>query len=180
MAININPGSPLRHVASFTSSGTYKVPEGTTIVFASVRGSSGGGGQGAGDTNRYGGQAGRAGGAGVITSGFVQVTPGRDHTVTIGAGGGNSATGGTSTFDGGITVTGGAGGSQASVGATGSGSAITSLTTVPPSATSLSRVFGNTTQSTGGTTGGAGGGTTPWGAGAGGAGGQSGSIEIYI
>jgi hypothetical protein len=183
MAINTNPGSPLRHVTTFTSSGTFRVPDGTTIAFASVHGASGGGGSGANNTQRYGGTFGRAGGAGVIASGFVQVTPGRDHVVTIGAGGGAGSTGGTSTFDSAITVFGGTGGSQSGAGSTGSSSIVTALTTVPPSANTLTRVFGSTTQATGGAAGGAGGAgnSAPHsGSGQSGFSGTSGIIHVYL
>jgi hypothetical protein len=180
MAININPGANLRHVATYTSSGTFKVPEGTSVVFASIRGASGGGGFGQSDTNRYGGQNGRVGGNGLVAGGFVQVTPGRDHTVTIGAAGGGGGTGGTSSFDGAITVTGGTGGSQTSAGTAGQASAVTSLTTLPPNSASSARAAGFITQSTGANAGGSGGGTAPWGQGAQPGGGSGATIEIYI
>ena len=180
MAINVNPGSPIRHVATITSSGTWLAPAGTTLAFVSIHGASGGGGQGNAHVNRYGGQAGRAGGTGSISSGFVQVTPGASHVVTIGAGGGNSAAGGTTQFDGAITATGGGAGSTGSQGANGSGTAVTSLTTVPASASALARVFGNTVQNSGGSAGGSGGAVGPHSAGAPGASGAAGFVNIYI
>jgi hypothetical protein len=170
MAINVNPGTPLRHVSTFTSSGTWTAPQGTTLAFVSVQGAAGGGG-GGGNRSRYGpDSSGGAGGNGMNAAGWVQVNPGAAHVITIGANGtaGITQVGGTSggntSFDGAIFSLGGAGGGAGGYnGAGGAGSAgssviQTALTLQSPSASTLARVLNSTTTNSGGVTGGPGGG----------------------
>jgi hypothetical protein len=204
MAININPGDALRHIATFTSTGNFVVPAGIKVAFVSIHGSAGGGG-----ATRPGsptGNVGGTGGPGLVAGAFVEVSPGSTYAVTIGAGGGVGTgsgsgryanatvggTGGTSSFDSGsiFAVTGGLGGNVANagtsgnIGATGAASGLTTLTALSP-ASAMARVKGITTQATGGTTGGTGGvnnqsdgryGTSTPGASAG----QGGFAHIYI
>jgi len=151
MALNQSFGTPIRLSATFTSSGTYTPPAGTTAVFVSIHGAGGGGGAGSTDSNgRYGsGNIGGTGGVGAIAGTWVQVTPGTGCSVSIGAGGGNQAAGGTTNFDNAFSVTGGnAGGNSpggpsnsfpGSAGNSGSGSSSSSLTALPPSASALPR-----------------------------------------
>lgn len=201
MAININPGTPLRHVATITSTGSWTAPVGTTLAFVSIHGATGGGGSGNNRPQRYGQvTSGSAGGVGTISAAYVQVTPGSAHTITIGAGGagGGSAnpdvasaggsTGGTTVFDGAFSVTssGGAGGipmTRYTFGTTGSasgtGSGTTSLTTVNPGASTLIRTGTITSQTTGGSSGGGGGGAGRYTSSAGGTG-AAGFVHIYI
>ena len=201
MAININPGTPLRHVATITSTGSWTAPTGTTLAFVSIHGATGGGGSGHARPQRYGqSTTGATGGVGTISGAYVQVTPGSAHTVTIGAGGAGGAagnpdavssggsTGGTTIFDGAFNVTssGGAGStplSRYTFGATGSasgtGSGTTSLTTVNPGVSTLIRTGTITSQTTGGSSGGGGGGATRYANSAGSAG-VAGFVHIYI
>lgn len=170
MAINTSPGTPVRHVATFNSSGNWNAPQGVSLAFVSVHGATGGGGGRSGPGSRY---SGAAGGSSPIAAGWVQVNPGNPHTVTVGAGGvggtningdstGNTGgAGGTSSFDGAITITGGNGGVGAarynnnnSAGNLGASSATTSLPTVNPSATTTIRVASFTSQQTGAASGG--------------------------
>jgi hypothetical protein len=126
MAINTNPGKPIRQLATYNASGNFVTPAGTNVVFVSVRTATGGGGQ-AGSA-RYGqGQPGASGNAaanGIVSSAWVQVIPGITYAVVVGAAGAGATTaagqgapgnagavGGTSSFDGAIfTVPGSAGG----------------------------------------------------------------------
>jgi hypothetical protein len=176
--------SKLRHLQSYSASGTFYPPAGTTVVFVSVHGASGGGGSG---ISRYGQQTGGVGGTGRISGGYVQVNPQAPHGVVIGAGGtasttqsGAGGTGGTTSFDGAIIITGGTGGGGnggdgAAAGQAGTSSAVTSLTTLNPSASALTRVASFTTSGT--TTAGGGAGT---GSGVGGAAaGSAGIVHIY-
>ena len=181
MAININPGTPLRHVETFNSSGTWISPVGTNLAFVSVHGASAGG-TGAG---RYGqslsGQTSLVGGA------YVQVTGGGSHVITIGAGGAggtpvsgptfgnNGGTGGTTSFDGRLTITGSTNSGN------GSGSGSTSLTALNPGASTLVSTGTITTQTTGGIAGGSGGsGNSRYGSGNSGSSGSAGQIHVYI
>jgi len=160
-----NVPAKLRHIQTFTSSGTFYPPAGTTTVFVSIHGASGGGG---GGTARYGnsGPNGGAGGVGVISGAYVQVNPQAPHSVTIGSGGGGGnqnafgapnrayanagGTGGTTAFDGAIFNFGGSGGNagnpdngqSGNTGSSGSSNAQTSLTTLAPSNNALPRVSG--------------------------------------
>ena len=194
MAINLNPGTPLRHVSTVTSSGNVFIPVGTTLAFVSIHSATGGtGGVRTEGYQRYNGIPG-AGGAGTVSGAFVQVTPGANAVVTIGAGGSAGAaraagsTGGTTIFDGAITATGSAGGhvavqagryspggfapaGSAAPAATGT----TSLTSLSPGATTLVRTKTITSQATGGSAGGSGG--SRYGVGSAGA---SGIVHVYI
>jgi hypothetical protein len=195
MAININPGSPLRHVGTYNSSGNFIAPIGTSVAFVSIHGSTGGGSGGTGTLS------GATGGAGIVSGAFVQVVPGASHVVTIGAGGAGGApsnipvlpqagaTGGSTVFDGAITVTGSAGGnaigarySPGNTGAQGTASGYTNLTSLSPSANTLVRTGTISTQNTGGSSGGAGGNQGParYNAGSVGFSGAAGQVHIYI
>jgi hypothetical protein len=164
----------LRHLQSFVSSGSFYPPAGTTVVFVSVHGASGGGGTG---NPRYSPNTGGTGGAGKISGGYVQVNPGAPHGVTIGAGTAG-ATGGTTSFDGAITITGGSVGGYSIYGGAGAGSAgtpsaTTSLTTLNPSNNAVVRVTSFNTSNTN-VAGGAGGASS-----ATGSAGSSGQVHIY-
>lgn len=120
----------------FTSSDTFTVPEGVSRVFAQVWGAGGGGGgaytQGSGGS-AYSGASGAGGGYG---EGWIEVSPGQQISVTVGAegtggvGGGNGVTpsypapggnGGNSSFGTYVTGDGGQGGSSGtSISSTGS------------------------------------------------------------
>jgi hypothetical protein len=208
MAIDINPGIPLRHVATFNGSTNWTAPAGTNIAFVSMHGSSGGGGSGGStiDPGRYGApRVGGAGGASKLSAAFVQVSPGAVHSITVGAGGSGGAgvgqilnsagaTGGTTTFDSAFSQPGGVGGQGAQMdryggnnGAAGAdagnGFGTTSLTTLSPSSGAIPRVLAITTQATGGSAGGGGGAgknNRYTGNNLPGAAGNSGQIHIYI
>ena len=201
MAINVNPGSPLRHVATFNASGNWTAPVGCSLAFVSIHGSGGGGRGGvsfSGDiTNNTGNGA-----AGVVSGSWVQVTPGSSHIVTIGAGGAGGAgiantnvtanpgaTGGTTSFDGALFVTGGNGAPTAtrntnSAGTVGAASGTTTLTSLSPGASTVTRVATlAATQNTGAFAGGTQGGNNSsryGGSPAAGNTGASGQIHIYI
>jgi len=95
---------------TFSSSGTFNVPEGINLVFIELWG---GGGGGAETTSA--GQTANGGQAPVVYVGQAEVTPGGSVSVTIGAGGsgasggGNGADGADSVFED-ITSRGGNGG----------------------------------------------------------------------
>jgi len=170
MSIDRNPGSPLRHVATYNSSGTFTPPPGTNLAFVSVVGA-GSGGYG---SVRY--TAGASGFGGGIAAAYVQVIGGSPHVITIGAGGSGSiaagnfpmiapGTGGTTSFDGRLSITGSGGntGARYSAGSivnpTATGA--TTLTTLNPGATTLVSTGNITSQNTGGgTAGSAAGGST--------------------
>jgi hypothetical protein len=199
MAINTNPGSPLRHVATFNSSGNWTAPAGTNVAFISIKSASGGGGGGGGRYNSSDSGNGKSGGAGIVSGAYVQVTPGSSHSVTVGAAGsagsassnvnpgGAGGSGGSTIFDSAFTVTGGGGGGQGQAhtplpaGAQSVSSGTTSLTSLPPSASTLTRVGTISNQNTGATTAGTGGNYTnrysPKNAGNAG---QAATLEIYI
>lgn len=188
MAIDVSPGQPLRHIATFNNSGSWLAPENTNVAFVSIHGASGGGG---GRNNDNSVQAG-AGGAGTISGAWVQVNGGSNHIVVVGAAGaagnsqapaGNAGTaGGTSIFDGAITVTGGNGGNQAvgsgqgSSGNRGTASGVTSLTTLNPGNTAIVRTSGFTNQNTGAAAGGNAAGPSNSAVGAG----TAGIVHIYV
>lgn len=86
---------------TFTSNGTFVVPTGVTSVNICVVGG-GGGGYGSTGTTQRGGSA------GATIKQTISVTPGENIPVVIGAGGGQNASGGSSTF-GNITAAGGGG-----------------------------------------------------------------------
>lgn len=186
MAINTNPVSPLRHVATFNSSGNYLAPAGATLAFVSIHGASGGG---AGGTNNGRYATGGPGGSGLVAGAFVQITPSGNHVVTVGAAGaagiqgnsGNGGSGGTTSFDGALSVTGGTGGSvtqgRYSTGTGGNqstASGTTSLTSLSPSG-AIVRTGNISTQNTGAAAGGNGG--VRYSAGAAGSAGQ---LHIYL
>jgi hypothetical protein len=87
----------------FTSSGTFTVPTGVSAVKVTLI--SGGGGSRATNYNQC---AGGGGGGGVAIKYVTGLTPGSTVTVTVGAAGGVSGSGGTSSFGSHCSVTGGA------------------------------------------------------------------------
>lgn len=189
MAININPGSPLRLLSVIGSSGNWTAPANTNVAFVSLHGASGGGG----NMGRYqSAPNGTTGGGGIIAGAWVQVTPSATHAVVVGAGGAagaainspginTGATGGSTSFDGNSFIAyGGIGGSRY-VGNGGSAAGATTLSTLPPSNLAIPKTGTITSQLTGGTTGGSSSGTsTPRYGNANGAGaGQAGSVYIY-
>ena len=199
MAINTNPGSPLRHAQSFVTSGTFTTPPTATLAFVSVHGATGGGGGSAGN-RYYGPQQGGNSGPSIVASGFVELVPGGTHLVTIGAGGapGNGATnqnvagnaasaGGITIFDGAITANSSGGGSggnrygggQATAGSNASASGTTTLTSSAVPNTAIIRTKSFTTQNTGGNAVGAGASTGRYAGNTGGTG-SSGSVHIYL
>lgn len=93
-------GDSLANTTSFTSSGTFTVPENVTKIKVTVVG---GGGGGAGSDNK------NYGGSGGFASGYIDVTPGQVITATVGTGGASTgADGGDSSFEG-LVATGGKG-----------------------------------------------------------------------
>lgn len=206
MAININPGSPLRHVATFNATGNWTAPAGTNLAFVSIHSATSGG---ATFTDRYVGNAGgryapATGGVGSVSGAYVQVTPGSSHAVTIGAGGtgatttgvGNNRTGvvagagGSTIFDSAFTATGSTTGTNAGRYFNGNASTAasaatgtTTLTTVNPGSATLTRVGTISNQNTGGRSGGAPGnhsGDGRYGTVNAGSAGSSGLVHIYI
>ena len=201
MAINVNPGIALRQIATYNSSGNFIVPTGVTSVFVSVHSSSGGGASGQGPQGgRYnqnaaaGSNTGGAGGAGIVSGAWVQVSPGTTYAVVVGAGGAggtaagwnqqpvSGAAGGTSSFDGStLSVVGGAGGTT-STGTQASASGLTNLSSQSPTSLAMTRTSSISNQNTGATVGGNGGApansafnsSTPGNAGAGG------QVHIYL
>jgi len=171
MAINTNPGSPLKQIATYNSSGTFVASQNTNVVFVSIHSASGGSG-GSGHGRYATGHSGGSGGAGKVGGAFVFVNPGGSHTVTIGAGGaagngtpasnsagGIGAAGGTTIFDNALTATGGSGGPGGNSSNSGSAGAVasdltgrTTLTSLPPSG-GIARTSTITSQQTGGTAG---------------------------
>jgi len=101
---------------TFTSNGTFTVPTGKTTVKVTVVGGGGGGTPGSsypsggepGYTIYVPGNGGPAGGTAIEY--ITGLTPGGTVAVTVGAAGGTSATGGTSSFGAYCSATGGAGG----------------------------------------------------------------------
>jgi len=95
MAVDNISHSPVRHIASFVTSGTFSVPEGVSKVYVTVegtRGSTHGGGT-PGSSHR--------------ASGYVEVIPNKTAIITIGATtSASNTTAGTTSFDGAITVPG--------------------------------------------------------------------------
>ncbi len=165
MTIDNTVAVNLRHLATFTSSGTFKIPKGVTEIFVSVQGASGGGSTG---FTAFETGSGSNGGVGIITGGWVNVAPEHNYNVIIGAGGaggifpggnlrsgGVGGTGGTTSFDNSVLAAGGTGANAgshhspngASPGASGSASAETSLPTVSPSG-ALARVTGTQNSNT--------------------------------
>jgi len=125
MAVDNISHSPVRHIASFVTSGTFSIPEGVSKIYVTVEGTRGGthGGGTPGSTHR--------------ASGYVEVIPNKTAIVTIGAStSASNTTAGTTSFDGAITVPGSASNTfenryGASYG-TGAAAAATSATTSLP------------------------------------------------
>ena len=166
MAIDINPGTPLRAIASYTASGNFVVPAGTTRTFVSIHSATGGGG-GRNAGCRYGGNTdGSAGGAGIVSGAWVQVSPGSTYAIVIGAGGGAGTTGaggtgGTSSFDGNaFVVTGSGGGTDNSntAGAASTSSGLTTLSSLNPGGATIGKTGTISNQNTGALAAGVGGG----------------------
>ena len=123
--ISVYPGAPFiafklgsltpgfSRMATFTASGNFTVPNGSTLLKVRLCGGGGGGGSGAS------GLGGGGGGAGGYAEGIVSVSPGQVIPVIVGAGGEGGVTGGTSAQSGGpsafsnLTGSGGAGGAAA-------------------------------------------------------------------
>jgi len=141
MAIDNISHAPLRHIATFLSSGTFNVPEGVSKVFATVEGARG-------QSNR-----GQSGGSTHRTNGYVEVVPGKSAQVIIGATGPENSSAGTTSFDGAIQVFGAPSSTHESryntnsPGGAAAASAVT--TTLPTGAPSgaIVRVSGNSTAS---------------------------------
>lgn len=110
---------------TFNSSGSYTVPAGVTYIKIEVWGGGGGG-------FAASGKGGGGGGGGAYAIGYLTVTPGSSHTVTVGSGGAASSNGSASWFStsatlnagGGLTGAANTGGS----GGTASGTALSSGT----------------------------------------------------
>jgi hypothetical protein len=127
---------PLRHIGRATASGTFVIPASVSKVFVTVTGARG---------SNQGGTA----GATVSAGGFVEVLPGSTAQIVIGAGSAAPGSGGTTTFDGAITVSGSSSGSISprygpSPGGAGSASNTSTLPTGSP-AGAIARVSGVTT-----------------------------------
>ena len=204
MAINTNPGTPLRHVATYNATGNFVVPQSKDVVFVSIHSAIGGsgGGQGArySGTGLPTGRSTGAGGQGKVSGAFVSVTPGGTYAVTIGAGGvagagsgiGNTAgtaggTGGTTSFDTAIVSVGSGGGqggdrytANFNAGTTAAdASGITSLTSLSPTG-ALIRTSGLTSQTTGASTNPGVAMTNRYGNGVNGSAGPAGIVHIYL
>ena len=197
MAINTNPGSPLKQIATYNSSGNFVAAANTNIVFVSIHSASGGSG-GSGQHRYSGGYQGGAGGAGKVGGAFVFVNPGGSHVVTVGAAGGAGAgaagryqagaaggSGGISVFDNALTAAGGTGGAGGTPNVSSSAGAIasdltgsTNLSTVSPSG-GIARTSTITTQATGGSAGGSAPSPGRYAPQNGGAAGVAGIIHIY-
>jgi len=111
-------GGGLGGMQVFTSSGTFTVPAGKTVVKVTM--------VGAGGSGRFGDSGtGGGGGSGGYAEGYVTgLTPGGTVAVTVGAGANNS-NGGTTSFGSYISITGGTTGSAAYAGAGGAGGVCT-------------------------------------------------------
>jgi len=141
--------SKLRHLQSFAGSSIFYPPLGTTIVYVAVIGGSGGNMNGHRYVSSY------SGGTSVSAGGYVQVSPGNPHAVTIGSGGynvsavpfsaytvGSAGSSGVTSFDGAITANNAAGGTAVGNGAAGTISATTSLPALNPGGNTIVRVTG--------------------------------------
>lgn len=95
-------GISVRGIQTFTSSGSFTVPDGvTTLYLSGCAGGGGGGGGGGNPTTGSSGGGGGGGGAGNIAiNQSVTVVPGQTYTVTIGARGNGGANSGSSSSDG--------------------------------------------------------------------------------
>lgn len=110
--VNLSSGG-WNNVEVFISDGAFTVPAGVTKVFVEVWGSGGAGGGAGSETYSFG----AGGGGGGYGAEFIEVTPGQEITVTIGAGGsgvsgGNGGNGETSSFGSYCSATGGSGGTN--------------------------------------------------------------------
>jgi hypothetical protein len=138
MAINSMSQAPTRHAARISTTSTFVVPENTSRLFVCVTGS-------------QGNQSGGARGPARSTTGYVNVVPGGTAIVTIGASpntnAANGSVGGTTSFDGAISVTGSGNSSHGrygpETGPTGTAESITSLPIGAPSGAAV-RVTGAT------------------------------------
>ena len=119
MAIDEIQRPPLRHLATFISSGTFTIPENVNRVYATVEGATG-------NPSSPGGPAGAA----IRANGFVEVVPGGTAQVVIGA------AGGTTSFDGAIigASSGGGGYSYHDGNSTGGAGTATYATSLPSGA----------------------------------------------
>ena len=81
------PGVAEAATTTYTSSGTYDVPAGVTMLRIVATGAGGGGGQ-KGSTSAAG-----DGGSGAVVTAYQPVTPGDSLTITIGTGGGAGSVG---------------------------------------------------------------------------------------
>jgi len=112
-------GAPT-NIVSFTSSTTWTVPAGVTVIKRIRVWAAGGGGGGAGAVSAT---AGAGGGSGAYAeTNYASVTPGFGITVTIGTGGSGGGSGGTAGSSGGASTFGGlcsAGGGGGGAGSTG-------------------------------------------------------------
>jgi hypothetical protein len=166
MAIDTNPGTPLRAIASYTASGNFTVPAGTTRAFVSIHSATGGGGGRNAGARYSGNNDGSSAGAGIVSGAWVQVSPGSTYAVVVGAGGaagttGDGSNGGISSFDGSsFSVTGSGGGfvSSNTTGGASVASGQTSLSSLNPSSATIGRTGTIANQSTGKLTSGVGGG----------------------
>ena len=135
---------PLRHIGKATASGTFVIPNSVSKVYVQVTSSRGGTSQGNASQP----------GAAVVQAGYVEVLPGSTAQIIIGAGGTSSSpngtSGGTTSFDGAITVTGSAAGSYdtrygaRATGAVGTRSDASTLPTGSPSG-AIARVSNTST-----------------------------------
>ncbi len=116
VAFKLNSLTPgFSRLAVFSASGSFTVPNGSTVLKVRLCGGGGGGGAGAA------GYGGAGGGAGGYVEGTFPVQPGQAYAVTVGApgsggvsGGAVAGAGGTSAFGAVMSATGGAGGGLAS------------------------------------------------------------------
>ncbi|HEX7162146.1 MAG TPA: hypothetical protein VF223_13035 [Trebonia sp.] len=179
------------HMAVFTSSGTFTVPENVTHVRYVLQAPGGGAGGGGGDPGgaASGGSGGGGGGAGEYLDGWVAVTPGESVSVTVGAAGagapatGDNQNGAAGTAGGNVVITGSFGtitarggnrgtGGGASGGAPGTGGAGRTIAGGASGGGTTALPGDSITTAVGGGDGGIGG-TAPSGTGAGGGGAAS-------
>ena len=115
IAFKLNTLTPgFSRIATFTTSGSFTVPNGSTLLKVRLCGGGGGGGSGAP------GLGGGGGGAGGYVESVVSVQPGQVISAIVGSGGaggvsggGYAGTGGSSSFGPTINATGGSGGAPA-------------------------------------------------------------------
>lgn len=122
---SISAGLPGYQGQVFTSSGTFTIPTGVTAIKATVLGGGGGGG-GCNVSNEDGSGGGMGGGGGGAIEFYTGLTPGATLAVTVGAGGNQATSGGTSSLASGnqsiatVSATGGGGGANGNPGLSGS------------------------------------------------------------